>query len=133
MTNKTDIPGIDFDQSTPVMDRGQIDMLLMVDRGDGDSEALIRTLFRLFKTESAEKLTNLEAVCAANDTAELRKMVHFVSGSAGNLGLAHLAGFYRALEHAIVAGRLNDLGECAIVIRSAFDAGCAAFSEEFDA
>ncbi len=128
MTNKTDIPGIDFDQSTPVMDREQIDMLLMVDNGDGDSEALIRTLFQLFRTESAEKLTNLEAVCSANDTAELRRMVHFGSGSAGNLGLAHLSGFYRALDHSIVSGRLNDLSACSFVIRSSFDVRLSSFS-----
>ncbi len=132
MSQKIDIPGVAFDPSTPVMDREQIDMLLMVGDGEDDSTALVRELFGLFKGESSDKLKSLDSVCAANDTDELRKMVHFIAGSAGNLGLAHLSGFYRGVEQAIDEGGLTDLSQCADPIRSAFEDGCAAFGAEFE-
>jgi HPt (histidine-containing phosphotransfer) domain-containing protein len=125
------IPGVDFDRSIPVMDREQIDMLLMVDDGEDDSTALVRELFDLFQGESADKLKDLDTVCAANDTEELRRMVHFIAGSAGNLGLARLSRFYREVEQAIDESRLTELSSCAKPIRTAFEEACAAFGAEF--
>lgn len=112
------------------MDREQIDMLLMVDDGE-DSHALIKELFQLFSGESEEKLKGLSAACAANDLLGVRKIVHFVAGSAGNLGLPRLAGFYRAVERAIDEGMLTDVRHCEAPIRSEFVEGCRAFREEF--
>lgn len=126
-----EIPGVSYDQATPVMDREQIDMLLMVDEGDDDSMALVRELFDLFQGESAEKLKSLDGICAANDCAELRKVVHFVAGSAGNLGLAQLSLFYRGVEQAIDEGTLTDLSQCPPPIHAAFLSACEAFSSEF--
>lgn len=132
MSQHFDIPGVEFDRSIPVMDREQIDMLLMVDDGEDDSTALVRELFDLFQGESSNKLKSLDAVCAANDADELRRMVHFIAGSAGNLGLAHLSGFYREVEQAIDEGRLTELSHCAKPIRTAFEDACKAFSAEFE-
>lgn len=106
-------------------------MLLMVDDGDDDSTALVRELFDLFQGESSDKLKDLDAVCAAGDAAELRKIVHFIAGSAGNLGLAYLSGFYRGVEQAIDEGRLTELSHCAKPVRIAFEDACDAFSSEF--
>ena len=131
MSQEFQIPGVDFDRSIPVMDREQIDMLLMVDDGDDDSTALVRELFDLFQGESSDKLKDLDAVCAAGDAAELRKIVHFIAGSAGNLGLAYLSGFYRGVEQAIDEGRLTELSHCAKPVRIAFEDACDAFSSEF--
>jgi HPt (histidine-containing phosphotransfer) domain-containing protein len=131
MSQVFQIPGVDYDQTTPVMDREQIDMLLMVDDNEEDSTALVRELFDLFQGESAEKLESLDEVCAANDGDELRQLVHFVAGSAGNLGIARLSVFYRGVEQAIDEGRLTDLSGCAAPIRTAFEDGCKAFGAEF--
>lgn len=134
MSLEFNIPCVDFDQSIPVMDREQIDMLLMVGEGDGDddSTALVRELFDLFQEESADKLKSLDAVCAANDTEALRRIVHFVAGSAGNLGLARLSGFYRSIEQAIDAGTLTELARCVDPVHAAFREACEAFAAEFD-
>lgn len=131
MSPKFNIPGVEFDPSIPVMDREQIDMLLMVDDGEEDSTALVRELFELFQGESADKLKTLASVCAANDAEELRKVVHFVAGSAGNLGLARLSGFYRGIEQAIDQGSLTELAQCVEPIQSAFREACDAFASEF--
>lgn len=130
MSEQPNIPGVDFDHTLPVMDREQIDMLMMVD-DDEDPTALVRELFELFQQESTEKLNTLEAACAANNAQDLRKIVHFIAGSAGNLGLARLCGFYRGVEQGIETGRLPELSHCAAPIRDAFDGACAAFRDEF--
>jgi HPt (histidine-containing phosphotransfer) domain-containing protein len=114
------------------MDRNQIDMLLMVGDDGADSSAFVRELFDLFQRDGTNKLKELDAVCAANDTIGLREIVHFVGGSAGNLGLVHLAGYLRAVEEAIDAGRLRELSRCAAPIRGAFTEACRAFSDEFE-
>lgn len=131
MPQNVEISGINFDSAVPVMDREQIDMLLMVDDGEEDSTALVRELFDLFRGESAEKLQQIDAVCAANDAAELRRIVHFIAGSAGNLGLSYLCGFYRAVERALDVGTLTDLSACATPLRAAFEDACVAFRSEF--
>jgi len=131
MSQQFYIFGVNFDQSIPVMDREQIDMLLMIDDGDDDSSTLVQELFGLFKSESSDKFEKLDFVCAANDVQALRKIVHFVAGSAGNLGLARLSGFYRGIEEAIDNGKLTDLTQCAAPIQTAFREACEAFAVEF--
>ncbi|MFQ3223968.1 MAG: HPt (histidine-containing phosphotransfer) domain-containing protein [Lentimonas sp.] len=131
MSEALHIPGVNFDSSIPAMDRDQIDMLLMVDDHENYSTALVCELFGLFQGESADKLLSLDAVCAANDREELRGIVHFIAGSAGNLGLAYLSGFYRSIEQAIYLGTLTDLSQCSAPIRHAFTDACEAFSSEF--
>ena len=131
MSLEFELSGVDFDQSIPVMDREQIDMLLMVDDSEDDSTALVRELFDLFQGESAEKLKGLGAACAADDAVELRKIVHFIAGSAGNLGLSYLSSFYRSVERALDVGSLTELSPCEAPIRKAFVDACEAFRAEF--
>ncbi|HAQ57455.1 MAG TPA: hypothetical protein DEA16_03045 [Opitutae bacterium] len=131
MSQQFYISGVNYDQSIPVMDREQIDMLLMIDAGDDDSATLVQELFELFKSESSDKFKKLDVVCAANDIQALRKIVHFVAGSAGNIGLARLSGFYREIEKAIDLGKLTDLSQCAAPIQTAFREACEAFAVEF--
>lgn len=67
-----------------------------------------------------------------NAVVDLCKIVHFVAGSAGNLGLARLASFYRAIEHAIESGQLTELFTAAEPIRSEFESASVAFWAEFE-
>lgn len=124
------IPEVQIEELPPEMDRKQLDMLMMVDEGEGDA-SLVRELFGLFKTESEEKLQELSRACAENDETRLLKIVHFIAGSSSNLGLLRLACFYRALERALEAGRFNDLAHCEEPIRSAFEGACEVFRAEF--
>jgi HPt (histidine-containing phosphotransfer) domain-containing protein len=131
MPDKPHISGVIYKNDLPVMDREQIDMLLMLD-DEEDSTGLVRELFELFKNESAEKLKALESVCASGDAQGLRYMVHFVAGSAGSLGLTRLCQFYRAVEVAVATGELTDLSQCAAPIRSEFVYACEAFRKEME-
>lgn len=113
------------------MEREQIDMLLMLEEGE-DSTALVRELFGLFYVESLEKLETLDQVCQANDVAELRQILHFIAGSAGNLGLARLSIHYRTIENAIDTGVLTEITGGADQIRTEFETSSAAFKAEFN-
>ena len=130
MPEQNSIASVVFDRDTPTMDREQIDMLLMID-DDEDPTALVRELFGLFETESRAKLIELDRVCMVNAVVDLRKIVHFVAGSAANLGLARLAVFYRAIERAIESGQLTELSTAAQPIRTEFEAASVAFRSEF--
>ena len=131
MPKAPQIAHVDYDSESPIMDRELIDMLLM-DDGDGTDLTLARELFDLFATESARKLDALPAVCAESDTQKLREIVHFIAGSAGNLGLARLAAFYRGIERAIDGGELTDLTGCEAPIRQEFVYARDAFRADFN-
>lgn len=125
------IDHVHYDENCPIMDREQIDMLIMGDEGDTDT-ALARELFELFANESASKLDNLAEVCARGDLLQLRSIVHFIAGSAGNLGLARLAAFYRAIEQAIDVKQLTDISGCEQAIRQEFEYARDAFRADFN-
>ncbi|WP_269526576.1 Hpt domain-containing protein [Coraliomargarita parva] len=125
------IPEIAFDDSLPHMDREQIDMLLMVD-DDEDPTSLLRELFGLFEMEGKEKMESLHQVCVDNDQTALRKIVHFVAGSAGNLGLSRLCLFYRAIEHAVDEGRFSTIAHCEMPVLKSFEKACDSFRKEFE-
>lgn len=131
MSEQHTLASVTFDRDMPIIDREQIDMLLMV-QDDEDTTDLVRELIELFETESRAKLIELDKVCMIDAVVDLRKMVHFVAGSAGNLGLARLAAFYRAVEQAIDSGQLIELCDAAQPIRDEFESAIAAFRIEFD-
>lgn len=126
MSEAPHIDNVRYDTSAPVMDREQIDMLLMAD-DDEESSSLARELFVLYTTESSEKLTEIDQICRERDSDGLRKLVHFIAGSAGNLGLMRLSAFYRGIEQAIDEGRLEDYEACAKLIPREFELSCEAF------
>ena len=64
--------------------------------------------------------------------AQLRNVVHFIAGSAGNLGLARLAAFYRAIEFALDEKRLTDLSSVEAPIRREFECARDAFRDNFN-
>lgn len=125
------IPNVHYDVNCPLMEREQIDMLLMGEDGD-PMTSLARELFDLFVQESSAKLEALPEVCAQGDLPKLRNIVHFIAGSAGNLGLARLACFYRAIERAIDQKNLTDISEVESPIRQEFACACEAFRADFN-
>lgn len=128
MSEAPQIENVRYDTSAPVMDREQIDMLLMSE-DEEESNSLARELFTLYETESSKKLTELDQICRERDSDELRKLVHFIAGSAGNLGLARLSAFYRGIERAIDGGVLEDYEACARLIPREFERSCEEFSK----
>lgn len=111
------------DTNEPIVNREQIEMLQMVDDEDGSGEgSLVAELFALFQEEAKEALGKLPAICAQNNLAELRKIVHFVAGSAGNIGLHRLNHYYRNIEETIDTGKLQDLSGADAPILEAYEA-----------
>jgi HPt (histidine-containing phosphotransfer) domain-containing protein len=135
MSQASQIADVHYDGSLPVMDREQIDMLLLSDEGDAGSDSdtsLACELYQLFEAEGSTKLGQLSAVCARGETTALRDIVHFIAGSAGNLGLARLCAFYRAIECAIEEKSLTDISACEAPIRREFEYAREAFRAEFN-
>jgi len=128
MSEAPQIENVRYDTTAPLMDREQIDMLLMAE-DEGESDSLARELFDLYETESKRKLSELDQICRERDGEALRKLVHFIAGSAGNLGLMRLSGFYRGIEHAIDIGALENYEACARLIPREFELSCKAFRE----
>lgn len=125
------IENVHYDPTAPVMNREQIDMLLMLE-DEEDSSSLAAELFELYRTGAVEKLAQLDQICAERDGVSLRKLVHYIAGSAGNLGLMRLHSFYRGIEEAIEHGVLEDFEACARLIPIEFELSCRAFSQALD-
>lgn len=128
MPEAPQIENVKYDTSVPLMDCEQIDMLLMAE-DEEESDSLARELFELYKTESEEKLKELPRICRDRDAEGLKKLVHFIAGSAGNLGLLRLSTFYRAIEQAIEDAVLEDFEACARLIPQEFELSCREFSK----
>jgi len=124
------IENVHYNTSEPIMDSEQIDMLLMAEDGD-EASSLASELFVLYYNESMEKLKSLPGICEKRDAEALQRLVHFIAGSAGNLGLMRLSAFYRGIEQAIDAGELEDYDACAVAIPQEFQLSCQSFRERF--
>lgn len=131
MAQAPQINDVKYDTTAPVVDREHIDMLLGAE-GEEDSGALAHELYELYVTDGMEKLGNLERICRERDSAELRKLLHFIAGSAGNLGLMRMSLFCRGIEKAIHEGVLDDYEACAKLLPQEFDMSCQGFAHFLD-
>lgn len=124
------LENVEYDSTLPTMNREQIDMLLMPDDGN-EAHCLAKELFEIYSIEAREKLLKLEGACAERNAQEVRNIVHFIAGSASNLGLARFSAFCRATEKAIDEGKFTDFERAPEVIRGEFDAACESFRAAF--
>lgn len=124
-----EISGVDYDRSAAIFDPGHFEGIF-----DPSNPAARKTLlleiFGLFQEESGSQVSALESFAGSANDADLREIIHSISGSAANLGLARLAALCRAVELAIHEGRLFDLVACRLAVRAEYEAACRAFSED---
>lgn len=100
--------------------------MFLMDEDDGTE--IVRELFDLFLKESGARLPELRGFCAANDQSSVRKTIHFIAGSAANIGMCRLATYFRAIENAIDNGSLPPLDKSsADRIFRHYEQGCADF------
>lgn len=119
---------LDLESNLPLVDAEQFEILFDLSSNDiGMNE--IGRIFELFYVESVAKLEGLERVCETNDLDRLREMLHFVAGSAGNLGLVRLHQMLRDTEVELRTGELTDIRLYAASIRYLFDKSVAAYRE----
>ena len=131
MSTAPKIKHVYYDETCPILDRDQIDTLILGDEANADT-TLVRELFDLFVNEGATKLEALPAVCAQDDVQELRSIVHFIVGSACHLGLVRLTAFYRAIERAIDEQQLIDITEVEGPILREFELAREAIRADFN-
>lgn len=118
------IQGIEYDPEVPAIDEEQIEMFLMTDE-DEDETQVVRELFELFMKESDSRLPMLREHCADNNQPGVRKILHFIAGSAANIGLLRLSTYYRAIEYAIEGGSVGPFdAESAERIIQHYEQGC---------
>ena len=91
------ISAVTYDRDAIQMDCEYLVTALMIEEGVGLT-VMMRQLYHLFESEGRLKLADLEQACVGNACSDLTKIVHFVAGRAGNLGLTRLHGFYQAVE-----------------------------------
>ncbi len=132
MCKAPQVENVHYDISVPVVDCEQLNMLLGIEEGEESVKSLATELFAIYRAESDEKLAELDAICRARDSGALRKLVHFIAGSAGNLGMMRLHEICRGIERAIDAGELKDFEACAKLIPSEFELGCQRFTQTLD-
>jgi HPt (histidine-containing phosphotransfer) domain-containing protein len=88
-------------EGLPLLDPEQI--ALLKSAGEGLLEELIDT----FEAECAPRLQQLQTECAAAALPDIRTSVHFLAGSAANIGLLRFAELCRAIENQIIEERLS--------------------------
>lgn len=113
----------------PILDDEQLEMLTIMAEEEGDD--LINELIGLFKEESGSIVEDLTSICVNHDLVEFRKKIHFVAGSAGNIGLKRLNLTLRKIEESLDEGRLTDLSGADTQIRALYRESVAYIAGKF--
>lgn len=99
MDNYRDKPTFVPPEETPVTDVEQVELLTMAAEEAGQEfwDDLIRT----FETEVAPRFSEIRDTAQTKDAQGLRRIAHFVAGSAANMGLLRLSTLCRNIEREI--------------------------------
>ncbi|MGF1484953.1 MAG: Hpt domain-containing protein [Opitutales bacterium] len=112
------------DESVSLLDDEQVEILNMA--AEGMEAEFWGDMLDTFTNEIEPRFDLVAQACANEDAPNLRKYVHFIAGSAANLGLQRLSKFCRNIETALDDGTFSAFGECTASIRSEFDASVTA-------
>lgn len=96
---------VTVDSAHPLVDRSHLELL--VGSNFEESRELLDDLISLFEEENGPHLQELRQTCESNDLDQTIRHIHFIAGSSGNMGLARLSKYCRALESAA-----RDFSEC---------------------
>ena len=108
---------------TPILDAEQVAMLR--EAGEGLLEDLIAT----FDEECEPRLDDVTQACGAQDAVALRESIHFIAGSAANIGLLRLAELCRNIEFQIKENRFGAYTETSDTVRTEYAHGLAELAE----
>ena len=121
------IYSVNVDLSNPVVDLDHLELLVGPDFEE--SEALLDDLISLFEEENEPHLNLLENACEISDVDATIKHVHFIAGSSGNMGLARLSKYCRAVERSVRDQTESPSPEHSSVVRELYQSSIAAFKE----
>ena len=127
MDSVPELNGVRYDRDLPLFDPGHFDGIF--DPGDPAArKTLLSEIYGLFREEAGSRVAALDSISDKATGGEFREAVHFIAGSAANLGMARLAGLCRGVEQAILEGTAFDRESCRTAVRAEYEAACAAFS-----
>ncbi|MGF1451929.1 MAG: Hpt domain-containing protein [Opitutales bacterium] len=107
----------------PILDADQVEMLK--EAGEGLLEDLIET----FREECEPRLELVRQQAEAHNAEGLRAVVHFIAGSAANVGLSRLAELCRSIEYQIKEDRFSAFEETPDYVSTEFAHGLAELCE----
>jgi HPt (histidine-containing phosphotransfer) domain-containing protein len=124
-----EVSGVEYDRSLAVFDSSHFDGIFDPEN-PAARNTLLRDIFALFREESGRRVVELQYYAGSDGDKQLRELIHSISGSAANLGLARLAALCRGVEKSIHSGQPFDLEACRMAVRGEYEAACAAFSAD---
>ncbi|GEM_PF-6524679 len=119
-----------YQSTMPLVDVEQLNSLLMLSDDEPDI-SLAKELFDLFQEESGRRLAELDSVCLGNDVGQFCKILHFLAGSAGNIGMNRLMDLFHAVERDIEAKKIQDIRDAGPEVFRLYEASCSKFKTVF--
>lgn len=113
----------ELEPGMPLLDEEQVLMLKSA------GEELLDELAETFENECAPRLDLIEQNCLTSDLDELRQNIHFIAGSAANIGLFRLAELCRNVEMQIKEGRFAAFELTPTYVRVEFTHGLAELAD----
>ena len=112
---------ISLPQDLPIIDSEQAQMLLSVPGETSDS--LLKELITLFVNENEPRLGDVARCCSEKDEEQLRQEVHFLGGSAANLGIQRMATLCKQSEVAIMRQEFDAYDSLPKVLQEEYESG----------
>lgn len=105
-----------LEQDTEYLDNEQVELLSMAagDAGNAFFEDLIET----FKNECTPRLERLGDAIAEKSLEEIKRHIHFIAGSAANIGLSRLSRLCRKIEEQCDENTFSAFDQCRQVVSS---------------
>lgn len=129
MEQISEIDGIEYDRDLPLFDGDHFSGVFDPENPDA-RKSLLLEIFGLFREECGSRVEAVERFFGQAADTVYRENIHFIAGSAANLGMARLAGLCRGVEQAIIVGRTFDLSACRVALRREYESSCEAFSAD---
>lgn len=115
---------LDSIANVPDLDTEQFAEIVEVTQGD---HTLIRDLLDTFQNDARTDLEQLGALAAQKNNQELKRIMHFIAGSAANVALERLSVLCRGVEDSIDADTFAEYTELEPVVLTEYDNACRAF------
>ncbi len=113
----------DLSEGLPLLDHEQVGFL-----HDADPD-LLDDLIETFTGVCGPKVDSLPSVAGRREPALLREEIHFIGGSAANIGLFRLAELCRCIEQQIRENRFTAFEQVAAFVQTEYAHGLAELTE----
>ncbi len=116
------------DESLTPVDAEQVELLNSA--AEGMEAEFWEDMLNTFTAEVEPRFALIEQACTSEDAPNLRKYVHFIAGSAANLGLQRLSRLCRNVENALDDGVFTAFADCPPALRHEYEEALVAIREQ---